>query len=278
MHIPDNERTICPKPMSNGKTRKSVDYIEHFANVGEEIIIMQDFFLEHANMFSWFHDKRIAFFVLYSFLTLGILTTVTVGIFGRKCFEESVLYHLSRSDFRHNFSPQFLHLYILKFIESESYGGVAKFTYFRVAHMYQITLIIFSSIYPFFRKELSPILFIQTIIFVSFNKVVTAQYFLWFGCLLPISLYLLVNFGMINRDHHVNKKLSKSTLNMVAIRTIIFDASLWVFLTCTWLRYAYVLEFDGKNNFKQLWMISIVFHVGQVYLILSSTGLFMIQY
>ena len=88
-----------------------------------------------------------------------------------------------RSDFRHNFSPQFLHLYMLRAVESESQrrtiGDNTEFIQFRVAHVYQFILLIVASIYPVFHRKFSPILFIQTIIFVSFNKVVTAQYFLW---------------------------------------------------------------------------------------------------
>ena len=216
----------------------------------------------------------------------------------------SVSFAWLRSDFRHNFSPQFLNFYILRAIESEPDSKPVDYNlalvYFKVAHWYQIILIIFGSTYPFFHRKFSYALFVQTITFVSFNEVITSQYFMWwvicmwcqnieqlvdritlswirFGCLLPLCFFHLNISGLIGDsclDHKEGKFISS---NWVSMETLIVNSVSWVSLLCVWLRYAFILEFNGENDFKLLWMISIIFHVTQVHVIVSCTRLFMIR-
>jgi phosphatidylinositol glycan class M len=170
----------------------------------------------------------------------------------------------------------------MKAVESESHGKLdeynAEFMRFRVAHLYQIVLIIFGSAYPLFHHKFSYVLFIHTIIFVSFNKVITAQYFMWFGCLLPLCFFHLNLTGLIHQDSCLDHEERKFiSFNRISAGTLTFNSSLWGLLLFVWLRYAYILEFNGENDFKLLWVISIIFHVIQVHVIMSCTRLFIMS-
>ena len=70
------------------------------------------------------------------------------------------------------------------------------------------------------------------------GQVITAQYFVWFFCLLPLIL------------PWSNMKLKWQGLCCVL---------LWMGAQTHWLMWGYLLEFKGKNVFLQLWMGSILF-------------------
>ncbi|KAG6572134.1 GPI mannosyltransferase 1, partial [Cucurbita argyrosperma subsp. sororia] len=80
--------------------------------------------------------------------------------------------------------------------------------------------------------------FAQTVAFVAFNKVITAQYFVWFFCLLPLIL-----------------PWSKMKFKWKGLLSI----SIWTGAQLHWLIWGYLLEFKGKNVLIQLWMASILF-------------------
>ncbi|KAL0342991.1 UNVERIFIED_CONTAM: GPI mannosyltransferase 1 [Sesamum angustifolium] len=63
-------------------------------------------------------------------------------------------------------------------------------------------------------------------------QVITAQYFVWFFCLLPLIL-----------------PWSNMKLVWKGLACII----LWIGAQTNWLAWAYLLEFRGKNVFFQLW-------------------------
>ncbi|KAJ4720420.1 GPI mannosyltransferase 1 [Melia azedarach] len=78
----------------------------------------------------------------------------------------------------------------------------------------------------------------QTVAFVAFNKVVTAQYFVWFFCLLPLIL------------PWSNMKLKWEGVSCILV---------WMGAQLHWLMWGYLLEFKGKNVFLQLWLASLLF-------------------
>lgn len=75
-------------------------------------------------------------------------------------------------------------------------------------------------------------IFIITYIFVTFNKVCTSQYFLWYLSLLPISLDHL-------QVQHVNFKL---------FGLFVF----WLLGQLIWLNFGYQLQFLRVNSFQNL--------------------------
>lgn len=90
----------------------------------------------------------------------------------------------------------------------------------------------------------------QTLTFVTFNKVVTSQYFLWYTCLLP--LYLSTP----------SCSLIKSP------RKGIFALFLWVTTQAFWLHQAFELEFLGLSTFVPgLFVASLLFFATNVWIL-----------
>lgn len=80
----------------------------------------------------------------------------------------------------------------------------------------------------------------QTFAFVTFNKVCTSQYFLWYLVFLP--LYLPDSVFMKNR------KLG------------LWSLAAWVVGQAAWLQQGYQLEFLGQSTFVPgLWLATILF-------------------
>lgn len=92
--------------------------------------------------------------------------------------EHTYLYHVTREDHRHNFSIWFYQMY-LGIENTSSLMGLLAF----VPQMALVTIIGIA-----FGKDIFFACFVQTFLFVSFNKVITSQYFMWYICLFPLIL------------------------------------------------------------------------------------------
>ncbi|CAI8607445.1 unnamed protein product [Vicia faba] len=99
---------------------------------------------------------------------------------------------------------------------------------------------------PSFAKDLPFCLFVQTVSFVAFNKVITAQYFVWFFSLLPLIL-----------------PWSKMKLKWGGLSCIL----LWIGAQTHWLMWGYLLEFKGKNVFLQLWVAGLMFLAANIFIL-----------
>lgn len=150
---------------------------------------------------------------------------------------EALLYHLTRTDPRHNFSIYFYHIYLHY---EQEFSVVEKLISFLPQFIVQLVLI-FS-----FAQDLPFCFFVQTVAFVAFNKVITAQYFVWFFCLLPLIL------------PWCNMKLKWEGLCCIF---------LWMGAQLHWLWWGYLLEFKGKNVYLQLWMASLVFLAANTFIL-----------
>lgn len=167
----------------------------------------------------------------FVFFALGALMH---AMYGMEFLEETYVYHLSRIDPRHNFSPYFYPAY-LKAGDTQGLLGDTGSLFGLLAILVQ--LVIAHTIAP---KDLSMACMIQSMAFVAFNKVSTAQYFVWYLCWISITL----------------PRIKKHSRNA----TMLLRASIaWPLALCHWLVWAYLLEFQGQPVHMFVWMAGILF-------------------
>lgn len=111
-----------------------------------------------TSVFSW----RRVIFGLISGSTFFILTGLCFYLYGWEFLHESLLYHLTRTDPRHNFSIYFYHIYL--HYERE-FSIMEKLIAFLPQFTVQLVLIFQ------FARDLPFCFFLQTLAFVAFNKV-----------------------------------------------------------------------------------------------------------
>lgn len=163
-----------------------------------------------------------------------LLTGFSYFLYGNKFLHEALLYHLTRSDPRHNFSIYFYHIYLHHIDGMNLTERLLSFV---------PQFLVQSVLTTFFAKDIQFCFFVQTVAFVAFNKVITAQYFVWFFCLFPLIL-----------------PWTRLALRWKGISCMI----LWTSAQLHWLMWAYALEFQGRNVFFQLWMASIAFFLANI--------------
>ena len=111
-------------------------------------------------------SSHLAFSVISGSVFL-LLTVLFYLIHGRVFLNEALLYHLIRKDHRHNFSPYFLPFYLESVLPLPKWMPIAAF-------IPQVLLMLIIS-FKYARKDLPFACFLQTFIFVTFNKVCTSQ-------------------------------------------------------------------------------------------------------
>lgn len=102
------------------------------------------------------------------------LTALFYLIHGKIFLNEALLYHLIRKDHRHNFSPYFLQFYLESALPASKWIPL-------IAFIPQILLMVLVAL-KYSRKDLPFACFLQTFIFVTFNKVCTSQVRRWIEC------------------------------------------------------------------------------------------------
>lgn len=188
-----------------------------------------------TSLFTW---RRIMFGLISGALFF-LLTGIFFFLYGWDFLHEALLYHLTRTDPRHNFSIYFYHIYL--HYEHEL-SNLEKLVSFLPQIMVQLVLVFrFAQDFPF-------CFFVQTVAFVAFNKVMTAQYFVWFFCLLPLIL------------PWTNMKLRGKGLVCIL---------LWMAAQGHWLLWGYLLEFKGKNVFLQLWVAGLLFLAANTFVLIN---------
>lgn len=156
------------------------------------------------------------------------------------------LYHFTRIDHRHNFS---VYNTVLHFSSAHP-RRASNYSIESLAFVPQLLLSVVLIPLALAKKHLAGTMFAQTFAFVTFNKVCTSQYFLWYMVFLPVYL-------------PDSKKLwGRNGIAMVVA---------WVLGQALWLQQAYNLEFLGKSTFVPgLWLASIGFFLVNCWILMVA--------
>ncbi|KAM3130306.1 hypothetical protein pb186bvf_017602 [Paramecium bursaria] len=179
-----------------------------------------------------FSKDRIKFSLISGGLFIALLI-IFHFIYPDRFLYETYIYHLIRKDNRHNFSPYFYFIYL-------SYSSITKVQSI-LTFIPQLLIVVTAGIKYY--KDLPFAFLIQTFGFVVFNKVQTAQYFVWWMALLPITL--------------CNSKLSK--------KQIIILLFIWLICEIQWNVGAYLLEIRGYDAFTLIFIQCIIFFLSNIY-------------
>jgi phosphatidylinositol glycan class M len=191
----------------------------------------------------WRNVFKLLKFGVTAVMILVLLTAMFYRLYGFDFLYETYLYHLVRKDHRHNFSAYFYFMYLSFEEETSSWVSLMAFL---------PQLMIQLCIAACFFKDIPFSFFLQTFAFVTFNKVCTSQYFLWYISLLPV----------------ITPSLDASISNYAMFLT------LWAVGQLNWLYWAYQLEFQGHNTFFEVWLSSIIFLILNTYIL----GSFILNY
>ncbi|KAK1131313.1 hypothetical protein K0M31_017600 [Melipona bicolor] len=166
---------------------------------------------------------------------LFFLTAVNYYFYGYQYLYESFIYHVIRKDTKHNFSVYFYMLYLSANQPPNVIEKVCTF-------LPQLVLLLLLS-YKCSSKSLLPFaMFTQAMVMVTYNPVLTSQYFFWYLSLLPLCL---PRFGL-------------------SLRRSLCLCLVWILSQSLWLLAAYLLEFQGLNTFTYIWIASLFFFVVNV--------------
>lgn len=205
-------------------------------------------------VFAFITPRRILLAV-YSTVTFLLLNAAMFVIYGHPFLEHSYFYHLIRIDHRHNFSPYNTLLYLNSSPAANPGASETSLELERLAFLPQLLLSTVFIPLALAKKDLPSTMLAQTFAFVTFNKVCTSQYFLWYMMFLP---YYLPNSTL----------LRSSRIGIPALL-------LWIVGQFLWLQQGFQLEFNGHSTFiPGLWISSSLFflvNVGILGVIIGDT-------
>ena len=190
-------------------------------------------------VFSNLFTKTALFFVIISSGVFFFFLALFYKLIGYKFLYEYLLYHLIRKDHRHNYSIFYYTIYLTYDNDFSKYLSLITF-------LPQMILIL--SVTIFLYKDINLCLIVLTMIFVHFNKVITAQYFIWYLSLIPLIIHRNLLFGV--------KKLKAILL-----------LTIWMIFEIIWNRYSHLLEYEGQNYFMSMWIVNILFFLTSCWIV-----------
>jgi len=209
-----------------------------------------------------FSSKPLLFLVSF-LVTFCFLTWLAVYIYGEIALQEGLLYHFSRVDHRHNYSMYWYWIYLARARTTDaafaaattaaSSAGIAATStnLFSLATLGRLLLVPQAFLLAYSSVGMAPnngqlglTLFVQTYLFVTHNKVITAQYFTWYLCLLPLC-------RNTSGDLLKSKKVVKAIILLVASILL-------------WLGSAYCLEMQGLAFHRIVWLASVLYFFANV--------------
>ncbi|XP_044574530.1 GPI mannosyltransferase 1 [Cotesia glomerata] len=194
------------------------------------IVFSLTMYLSLTDKYSILPNKKQFKFITGFTLSLSMLTLISYYFYGYQFIYQSMIYHLIRKDARHNFSLYFYMLYL-------SIGQTIQVIEKIVRVLPPILLIIGLSFRYSDKNKLAFGMMTQAMVMVTYNSVVTSQYFFWYLSLLPICV---------------------PYINISLIRYAML-VGIWLIAQALWLNDAYCLEFLGLNKFHSIWVDSILF-------------------
>jgi GPI mannosyltransferase 1 subunit M len=174
----------------------------------------------------------------------------TLGVnalrYGWPYVHETFLYHLTRRDHRHNFSPYFYMLYLGTGNATEGTAGVVGAV---AAFLPQLVLLVVLG--TRFYRDLPFCLFVQTVAFVAWNKVCTSQYFVWYLTWAPLVVPML-------------------RLPLAGTGGAVLAG--WVVSQVLWLQAAYQLEFEGADTYRSIWLAGLALFLAHVAVLVAAVS------
>ncbi|PGG96962.1 phosphatidylinositol glycan, class M [Blastomyces parvus] len=168
--------------------------------------------------------------ILLTLTSLSVFSALNLSmyvIYGLPFMQHTYLHHLTRVDHRHNFSPYNMLLYLSS--SAAAQGTPPGTSLESLAFIPQLVLSAILIPIALARKDIAGTMLAQTFAFVTFNKVCTSQYFLWYMIFLP--LYLPYS-SFMKRP-------------LIGISALVF----WIGGQALWLYPGFLLEFNGLSTF-----------------------------
>ena len=175
-----------------------------------------------------FSPRRVSFGLVSAGVCLGLIAGLYL-LYGWTFLYEAYLHHFVRADNRHNFSVYFYDMYLRYGLPTRTGMGLAAFL-----PQFGSVLAVGAVTY----QDLPLCITVQTLLFVAFNKVCTAQYFMWW--MIPLAAVLPAC------------RLSGRAWAAWIVA--------WFATEIAWLYWgSHVLENLGGSVFGEVWLASLAF-------------------
>ncbi len=179
--------------------------------------------LSSAHILALITDRRRRAFIVSSIVSYSFLTGFSYFLYGYSFLNETLFYHVIRTDHRHNFSIYFYQMYLAQ-------GGVGHLLGL-TAFVPQLVLLL-ALAYRYAAEDIGTCICLQTVAFVALNKVCTVQYWVWYFALFPLCL---------------------ARCGRIGVRWWIAVCIWWAAAVALWLSQAYRLEMLGEPTW--IWLV-----------------------